>query len=227
MIKRYFHGRRGISLPTMGVVSVMIIVAVSLFFVLQSNEQPSDTTTPPSAASVSPTQTTNSGGATDATSESPATASSTPPADETSDSIQKQMIELIEAYYLLKPDDISTDRQARMSALGYPAEALEELTYYVGTLSCGDKARLDEDNPLTQQAYVTESGITVRPPDDQVPFTYVTATFVVAQVGRNGDLHPGSTDCPASAQMTASATWQREDDDSWTLLSLSTPEAPL
>lgn len=126
--------------------------------------------------------------------------------------IQLQMISLIEAYYRLEPTDTPETRQQRVAALGLPASALSQLHYGVSKQSCGDHARLRPENPLVQQASVTVGVINLRPADAQIPFIYVTASFIVGQFQGDGTRYPGTATCQAAAQISVAATWQLVDN---------------
>lgn len=132
--------------------------------------------------------------------------------------IVRQTIALIEAYLLLEPTDTPADRQSRVAALGYPPEALSELTYDVVQPTCG------EGDPLTEKAVLSADDVTIIPPDDQNPYLYAVAEFELAQFTSDGQKYPGTPDCPSSITITMTTIWEDSGQEQ-TLLTVTSPMA--
>lgn len=138
--------------------------------------------------------------------------------------INQQMQALTEAYYLVTPDDTEETRRQRLSVLGLQPEQLEKLNLAVGTLSCGDRLRLDVGNPLIQKAFVSLSDIKV----NELPngSLYVVANAVVSLYGRDGMVASGSETCRTSQIGATFTTWQRVEGE-WKLMTFGAREVIL
>lgn len=199
----------GIKLQRVGQILVVIVVLGVVLAIV--NRPDSDTVKAKAAAD----NATSSVGSSPSARSTP-TPTTTVAANDPYAAITQRANRIVEAYYLLKPDDTEATRRARITAV-VSASVMSTPDFSVGSISCQDQARLKHH--LTEKAVLQPSS--VQPIGDGV--TYVmNVPGTVVQYATDGSAFAGSATCPAAWPFTATFQW-RKNGNSWQLVNFGNP----